>query len=145
MKQIFLFLILLIAACTSADRNKEWLRQAERHFSLGHTDSTLSCLYKVNEEKLEGEDKYTFCRMRSSCLLPRTPAEVELLYETVRYYEQKKDSAHLRAMRMILTQNFMFGREYGRVDSLLAVMHDEFLLHNDTAGMEIIIKSLGFS
>ncbi|MBQ5374146.1 MAG: hypothetical protein IIU51_06300, partial [Bacteroidaceae bacterium] len=57
MKQIFLFLILLIAACTSADRNKEWLRQTERHFSLGHTDSTLSCLYKVNEEKQALEKK----------------------------------------------------------------------------------------
>ena len=136
MKQIFLFLILLIAACTPADRNKVWLQEAERHYSQGNMDSTQSCLYKVNEDKLTGEDKYTFCRVKSSCSLASTPAEVELLYETVRYYEQKKDSAHLKAMRMILTQNFMFGREYGRADSLLAVMHDEFLQHNDTAGIQ---------
>ena len=136
MKQIFLFLILLIAACTPADRNKVWLQEAERHYSQGNMDSTLSCLYKVNEDKLTGEDKYTFCRVKSSCSLASTPAEVELLYETVRYDEQKKDSAHLNAMRMILTQNFMFGREYGRVDSLLAVMHNEFLQHNDSAGMQ---------
>ena len=114
MKQIFLFLILIIAACTPADRNKVWLQEAERHYSQGNMDSTLSCLYKVNEDKLTGEDKYTFCRVKSSCSLASTPAEMELLYETVRYYEQKKDSAHLKAMRMILTQNFMFGHEYGR-------------------------------
>ena len=135
MKQLSFFFILLVLACTPVNRNKEWVEQAEQHCRQRNVDSTLSCLYKVNEEKLAGEEKHTYYRIKFSCLLPGTPDEVKQLHETSRYYEQKKDSVHLGVMRRILTKDFLYRQEYGRVDSLLAMMHDEFLQHNDTSGI----------
>ena len=117
-----LFSLLLMVACMSQNRTAQWLLEAERHSRNGDRDSVLQILYKINEEKLVGEEKHTFYRLMSGCMLASVPAEMEQLYETMAYYEEMKDTANLRTMRSVLVSNHCYRNEYQKVDPTQATM-----------------------
>ena len=69
----FLFLI----ACTPTNRNSEWLRQAEAQSDAGRTDSILTYLYKINENKLSEEESRTFHRIKLATVMNNAPEAVD--------------------------------------------------------------------
>ena len=119
----------------SQNRTAQWLLEAERHSRNGDRDSVLQILYKINEEKLVGEEKHTFYRLMSGCMLASVPAEMEQLYETMAYYEEMKDTANLRTMRSVLVSNHCYRNEYQKVDSLMHLLYQDFVLSGDSTGM----------
>ena len=130
-----LFTLLMMVACTSQNRTTQWLLEAERHNRNGERDSVLQTLYKINEDNLMGEEKHTFHRLMSGCMLASVPAEMEQLYETMTYYEKMKDTANLRTMRSVLVSNHCYRNEYQKVDSLMHLLYQDFVLSGDSTGM----------
>lgn len=130
-----LFTLLMMVACTSQNRTTQWLLEAERNNRNGERDSVLQTLYKINEDNLMGEEKHTFYRLMSGCMLASVPAEMEQLYETMTYYEEMKDTANLRTMRCVLVSNHCYRNEYQKVDSLMHLLYQDFVLSGDSAGM----------
>ncbi|MBQ3610349.1 MAG: hypothetical protein IJA03_09975, partial [Bacteroidaceae bacterium] len=59
---LFFLALLFFTACTSTHRDSEWLKQAEAHYDAGKTDSVLTYIYKINENKLNEEELRTFQR-----------------------------------------------------------------------------------
>ena len=64
---------LLLTACTPTHRDSEWLKQAEEHFDAGRTDSILTYLYKINENRLSEEEQRTFFRMKFTTFIQTDP------------------------------------------------------------------------
>lgn len=126
MRYIPLLLLLFIAACSSPDRNAEWLQQAEAHSKAGQVDSILTYLYKINEEKLTEEDRHAYYRLKYSSAFFNTPEDKRQLHETAAYYEEKDDTANLEVMRSILVQRYVHDRSYAEADSILQLMWREY-------------------
>lgn len=130
-----LLLLLFVVACTAPNRNAEWLQQAEKHSRAGQTDSVLTVLYRIDENRLSAEDRHTFYRLTFSCTLADGPEALQQIHETAAYYEERGDTANLEVMRSILVQNYRYGHSYARADSLLQLMERDYTLRGDSSGL----------
>ena len=135
MTYIALVLMVLMVACTTRERNAEWLQQAEAYHKAGKVDSTLACLYKINEERLSVEDSYAFLRLKYSNTLSKEPGAMEQIMQTAAYYEERGDTAHLEQMRKVLLSNYRNEQMYAQADSLLRRMHRDYTGRNDSASI----------
>ena len=138
MTYIALVLMVLMVACTTRERNAEWLQQAEAYHKAGKVDSTLACLYKINEERLSVEDSYAFLRLKYSNTLSKEPGAMEQIMQTAAYYEERGDTAHLEQMRKVLLSNYRYEQMYTQADSLLRRMHRDYTDRNDSASIRWI-------
>ena len=138
MTYIALMLMVLMVACTTRERNAEWLQQAEAYHKAGKVDSTLACLYKINEERLSVEDSYAFLRLKYSNTLSKEPGAMERIMQTATYYEERGDTAHLEQMRKVLLSNYRYEQMYAQADSLLRRMHRDYTDRNDSASIRWI-------
>ena len=134
-KYIILVMLVLMAACTTRERNAEWLQQAEVYHKAGKVDSTLACLYKINESRLSVEDSYTFWRLKYSNAFSNEPRAMEQILQTVAYYEERGDTTHLEQMRKVILSNYRFEQKYEQADSLLGRMHRDYANRNDSIGV----------
>ena len=91
----FLLSLLFFIACTPTNRNSEWLRQAEAQSDAGRTDSILTYLYKINENKLSEEESRTFHRIKLATVMNNAPKAVDKMYELASYYLQQNVSTLL--------------------------------------------------
>lgn len=135
---IVLVLMVLVVACTTRERDAEWLQQAEAYHKAGKVDSTLSCLYKINEARLSVEDSYAFFRLKYSNAFSNEPGAMEQIVQTAAYYEERGDTAHLEQMRKVLLSNYRFEQKYAEADSLLKRMYRDYTNRNDSTGVRWI-------
>ena len=136
MKHIpFLLTLLLFIACTSSNRNSEWLKQAEAHYEAGRGDSILTYLYKINENKLSEEENRTFHRIKLATVMQNAPEDLKKMNELATYYLQQNDTTHLQTMRGVLYRNYAFNKQYHRADSILQVMLHIYTHQQDTIGI----------
>jgi hypothetical protein len=136
MKHIpFLLTLLLFIACTSSNRNSEWLKQAEAHYEAGRGDSILTYLYKINENKLSEEENRTFHRIKLATVMQNAPEDLKMMHELATYYLQQNDTTHLQTMRGVLYRNYAFNKQYHRADSILQVMIHIYTHQQDTIGI----------
>ena len=135
---MLMVLMVLMVACTTRERNAEWLQQAEAYHKAGKVDSTLACLYKINEERLSVEDSYAFLRLKYSNTFSKEPGAMERIMQTAAYYEERGDTAHLEQMRKVLLSNYRYEQMYAQADSLLRRMHRDYTDRNDSASIRWI-------
>ena len=137
MKHIpFLLTLLLFIACTSSNRNSEWLlKQAEAHYEAGRGDSILTYLYKINENKLSEEENRTFHRIKLATVMQNAPEDLKKMNELATYYLQQNDTTHLQTMRGVLYRNYAFNKQYRRADSILQVMRHIYTHQQNTTGI----------
>ena len=136
MKYLSFFLpVLLFIACTSTNRNSEWLKQAEAHHEAGRTDSILTYLYKINENKLSEEESHTFHRIKLTTIMHNDKEGQDKMYELATYYLQQNDTTHLQTMRSVLYRNYAFNKQFHQADSILQVMLGIYTHQQDTTGI----------
>ena len=131
-------LLLFITACTSPDRNAGWLQQAETHSRAGRKDSTLTCLYKINEEKLAGKERHDYYRLMYSSAFSNEPEAVRRMEEAAAWYEETGDTANLTVMRSVLFQHYRYENRCERADSMLQLMQRCYGERNDSIGLSRI-------
>ena len=131
----FLLSLLFFIACTPTNRNSEWLKQAEAQSDAGRTDSILTYLYKINENKLSEEESRTFHRIKLATVMNNAPEAVDKMYELATYYLQQNDTTHLQTMRKVLYRNYAFNKQYHQADSILQVMLHLYTHQQDTTGI----------
>lgn len=131
-------LLLFITACTSPDRNTGWLQQAEVHSRAGRTDSTLTCLYKINEEKLTGKEKHDYYRLKYSSAFSNEPEANRRMEEAAAWYEETGDTNNLTVMRSVLFLHYRYENQCGRADSVLQLMQRYYEERNDSNGLSRI-------
>ena len=131
----FCFIFLFFIACTPANQNSEWLKQAEAHYTAGKTDSILTYLYKINENKLSEEESRTFHRIKLTTVMHNDPESLEKMHELATYYIQQNDTTHLQTMRSVLYRNYVFNNQYHQADSILQVMLHLYINKKDTTGI----------
>lgn len=134
MKHILFLPLLLITACTSPNRNAEWLQQAETHWKSGQTDSTLTYLYKINEEKLSGKEKYDYYRLKYSSAFSNEPEANRQMEQATAWYEETNDTNNLTVMRSVLFQHYRYENQCERADSVLRLMKQCYEERNDSMG-----------
>ena len=130
----FLLPFLLFIACTPTSRNSEWLKQAEAHYEAERYDSTLTYLYKIDENRLSEEENRTFLRLTYSIVLQSEQKAIDKMHELTTYYQEQNDTTHLQTMRAILFRNYSFRKEYEKADSIVRKMQQTYHIKNDTAG-----------
>ena len=136
MKYLSFFLpVLLFIACTSTNRNSEWLKQAEAHHEAGRTDSILTYLYKINENKLSEKESHTFHRIKLTTIMHNDKEGQDKMYELATYYLQQNDTTHLQTMRSVLYRNYAFNKQFHQADSILQVMLGIYTHQQDTTGI----------
>ena len=136
MKSSLLFLALLfLTSCTSTNCNSEWLKQAEEHFNAERTDSILTYLYKINENRLSEEEQRTFFRMKFATFIQTDPEGYKQMKELADYYQQQKDTAHLQTMRKVLYRDYNFREKYVQADSVLNEIQRTYIHRKDTNGI----------
>ena len=126
---------LLLTACTPTHRDSEWLKQAEEHFDAGRTDSILTYLYKINENRLSEEEQRTFFRMKFATFIQTDPEGYKQMKELADYYQQQKDTAHLQTMRKSLYRDYNFREKYVQADSVLNEIQRTYIHRKDTNGI----------
>ena len=137
MKHLFLPLLLLfITACTSSThRDSEWVKQAEAHYDAGKTDSVLTYLYKINENKLNEEELRTFQRVKFATYIQTEPESFRQMRELADYYQQQKDTAHLQTLRKSLFRDYNFRKKYPQADSILNEIQRTYIHQCDSNGI----------
>ena len=137
MKHIFLPLLLLFfTACTSTThRDSEWVKQAEAHYDAGKTDSVLTYLYKINENKLNEEELRTFQRVKFATYIQTEPESFRQMRELADYYQQQKDTAHLQTLRKSLFRDYNFRKKYPQADSILNEIQRAYIHQSDSNGI----------
>ena len=137
MKHLFLPLLLLfITACTSTThRDSEWVKQAEAHYDAGKTDSVLTYLYKINENKLNEEELRTFQRVKFATYIQTEPESFRQMRELADYYQQQKDTAHLQTLRKSLFRDYNFRKKYLQADSILNEIQRAYIHQSDSNGI----------
>jgi len=125
----------LFMGCTTTHRDSEWLKQAEEHFDAGRTDSILTYLYKINENRLSEEDQRTFFRMKFATFIQTDPEGYKQMKELADYYQQQKDTAHLQTMRKALYRDYNFREKYVQADSVLNEIQRTYIHRKDTNGI----------
>ena len=131
----FFFIFLFFIACTPTNKNSEWLKQVEAHYEAQRTDSILTYLYKINENKLSEEESRTFHRIKLATVMHNDPESLEKMHELATYYIQQNDTTHLQAMRSILYRNYAFNKQFHQADSILQVMLGIYTHQQDTTGI----------
>ena len=126
---------LLLTACTPTHRDSEWLKQAEEHFDAERTDSILTYLYKINENRLSEEEQRTFFRMKFATFIQTDPEGYKQMKELADYYQQQKDTAHLQTMRKALYRDYNFREKYVQADSVLNEIQRTYIHRKDTNGI----------
>ena len=132
---LFFLALLLLTACTSTNRNSEWLKQAEEHFDAGSTDSILPYLYKINENLLSEEEQRTFFRLKFATFIQTDSEGYKQMKELADYYQQQKDTAHLQTMRKSLYRDYNFREKYVQADSVLNEIQRTYIHQKDTNGI----------
>ena len=137
MKHLFLPLLLLfITACTSTThQDSEWVKQAEAHYDAGKTDSVLTYLYKINENKLNEEELRTFQRVKFATYIQTEPESFRQMRELADYYQQQKDTAHLQTLRKSLFRDYNFRKKYLQADSILNEIQRTYIHQCDSNGI----------
>lgn len=136
MKSLSFFLpVFFFIACTPTNRNSEWLKQAEEHYETKRTDSILTYLYKIDENKLSEDESRTFYRIKLATVMHNDKESQEKMYELATYYLQQNDTTHLQTMRSILYRNYAFNKQYHQADSILQVMLHIYTHQQDTTGI----------
>ena len=136
MKSSLLFLALLfLTSCTSTNCNSEWLKQAEEHFDARRTDSILTYLYKINENRLSEEEQRTFFRIKFATFIQTDPQGYKQMKELADYYQQQKDTVHLQTMRKALYRDYNFREKYVQADSVLNEIQRTYIHRKDTNGI----------
>ena len=131
----FLLPFFLFIACSPTSRNSEWLKQAEAHYEAGRQDSTLSYLYKIDENLLTAEENRTFLRLTYSIVLQSEQKAIDKMHELATYYQEQNDTTHLQTIRTALFRNLFFRKEYAKADSIIRKMQQTYLAKNDTSGI----------
>lgn len=126
---------LLLTACTPTHRDSEWLKQAEEHFDAVRTDSILTYLYKINENRLSEEEQRTFFRIKFATFIQTDPQGYKQMKELADYYQQQKDTAHLQTMRKALYRDYNFREKYVQADSVLNEIQRTYIHRKDTNGI----------
>ena len=136
MKSSLLFLaLLLLTACTSTHRDSEWVRQAEAHYDAGKTDSVLTYIYKINENKLNEEELRTFQRIKFATFIQTESEGFRQMRELADYYQQQKDTAHLQTLRKSLFRDYNFRKKYLQADSILNEIQRTYIHQCDSNGI----------
>ena len=136
MKSFLLFLaLLLLTACTPTHRDSEWVRQAEAHYDAGKTDSVLTYIYKINENKLNEEELRTFLRIKFATFIQTESEGFRQMRELADYYQQQKDTTHLQTLRKSLFRDYNFRKKYLQADSILNEIQRTYIHQCDSNGI----------
>lgn len=139
MKNMILFLTFIVAvsitACTSTNRNSEWLAQAVVHHDAGRADSVLTYLYKINENQLTEEESRTFYRVKFATILHIEPEDIARMNELADYYRRQDDTTHLQTMRTALYKSYLYKEQYPQADSILHEMLSVYTHRKNTKGI----------
>ena len=130
-----ILMLCCLAACMPARRDSEWLKQAEAHFDAGRTDSILTYLYKINENKLTEEERRDFDRMKFATIIQTEPEAFAQMKELTDYYQFQKDTNHLQTMRKALYRDYSFREKYVQADSILNEIQRTYIHRKDTNGI----------
>ena len=132
---LFFLALLLLTACTPTHRDSEWVRQAEAHYDAGKTDSVLTYIYKINENKLNEEELRTFQRIKFATFIQTESEGFRQMRELADYYQQQKDTAHLQTLRKSLFRDYNFRKKYPQADSILNEIQRTYIHQCDSNGI----------
>lgn len=139
MKTNYIFFVIIyalpITACTPTHRDSEWVKQAEAHYDAGKTDSVLTYLYKINENKLNEEEFRIFQRVKFATYIQTDPEGFRQMRELADYYQQQKDTAHLQTLRKSLFRDYNFREKYPQADSILNEIQRTYIHRSDSNGI----------